>query len=127
MPSNRAEDIYLGSAVAQIAKTKGKLQPKHLVRAKNQIMLAQSHLASLKLQTFEHKTLSTQLPISELHQKQMKLPGINGSQAMFRKVHRNSFQQSKTKHSLEQKENSLNFCQGGFPLCHHVCKYTVKR
>ena len=103
MPLNPAKDISLDPAVAHIAKIKKTIASMTLTESLGQSMPAQSLLACVELQAFVHMMTSTQLPVFELHQKQMKLPRINCSEWVIGRVHHIKLHHNTTGHALTQK------------------------
>jgi len=78
MPLNRAEDICPNSAATYVAQVKKAMAPLTLTEGLGQGMPLQSLLAGFELLALVHVVISSELPVVELHEKQVEFPGING-------------------------------------------------
>ena len=88
MPLNRPESIGSNSAATHVAQVKKAMARMTLTESLGQRMPLQSLLAGLELLAFVNMVISSQLPVLELHEKQVELPGINGSGGMRCRVDR---------------------------------------
>jgi hypothetical protein len=78
MPLHRAEDIGPNSAATHVAQVKKAMAPLTLTEGLGQGMPLQSLLAGFELLALVHVVISSELPVMELHEKQVEFPGING-------------------------------------------------
>jgi hypothetical protein len=88
MPLNRAKDVCPNSAAAHVAQVKKAMARMTLTESLGQGMPSQRLLAGLELLALVHMVISSELPVLELHEKQVELPGINGSGGMLCRVDR---------------------------------------
>jgi hypothetical protein len=85
---NRAEYICPNSATAHVTQIKKAMARMTLNESLGQGMPLQGLLAGLELLALVHMVISSQLPVLELHEKQVEFPGINGSGGMRGRVER---------------------------------------
>lgn len=88
MPLNRAEDICLNSAAAHVSQVKKAMARITLTESLGQGMPSQRLLAGLELLALVHMMISSELPVLELHEKQVEFPRINGNGRMLCRVDR---------------------------------------
>jgi hypothetical protein len=88
MPLNWAEDICPNSAATHAAQIKQAMARITLTESLGQGMPSQCLLAGLELLALVDMVISSELPVLELHEKQVELPGINGSGGMLCRVER---------------------------------------
>ena len=88
MPLKRPESIGSNSAATHVAQVKKAMARMTLSESLGQGMPMQSLLAGLELLAFVNMVISSQLPVLELHEKQVEFPGIHGSGGMRGRVDR---------------------------------------
>jgi hypothetical protein len=88
MPFNRPEYIGSNSAATHVAQVKKAMARMTLTESLGQGMPLQGLLAGLELLAFVNMVISSQLPVLELHEKQVEFPGIHGSGGMRCRVDR---------------------------------------
>jgi hypothetical protein len=88
MSLKRPEYICSNSATIHVAQVKKAIAPITLTENLGQGMPSQGLLAVLELLALVHMMITDELPVLELHEKQVELPGINGSGGMRCRVDR---------------------------------------
>jgi hypothetical protein len=88
MALKRPEYIGSNSAATHVAQVKKAMARMTLTESLGQGMPLQGLLAGLELLALVHMVISSELPVLELHEKQVEFPGINGSGGMRCRVDR---------------------------------------
>jgi len=88
MPLKRPEYIGSNSAATHVAQVKKAVARMTLTESLGQGMPLEGLLTGLELLAFVHMVISSQLPVLELHEKLVELPGIHGSGGMRCRVDR---------------------------------------